>query len=114
MINESHEIDCSKWNRCSMWCAMIGCLGMSIVANFQKMNMRGVHFLGADMVLGGGVLYTIFQAKISYDLRELARKHEAYGIKHKNILLRIIISGVCIVLFFVLVGFGYASEKDLQ
>lgn len=64
MLIQVQEIDCSKWNRISMWLAVIGCLGMSIVANFQKMNMRGIHFLGADMVLGGGVLYIIVQVHL--------------------------------------------------
>lgn len=49
------------WNLPSLWCGIIGSLGMSIVANFQKTNLRLVHFFGADMALGGGVLYTMFQ-----------------------------------------------------
>lgn len=51
------------WNLASLWFGLIGSLGMSIVANFQKTNLRLVHFFGADMALGGGILYTMFQVR---------------------------------------------------
>ncbi|KAK5650441.1 hypothetical protein RI129_001470 [Pyrocoelia pectoralis] len=114
LIIQLHDIDCSKSNKIAMWFAGIGCLGMSIVANFQKMNMRGIHFLGADMVLGGGVVYTVVQAQISYAFRNLETKPNSCGITKKTVIARIIISVTCVILFFLLVGFGYASEKDFE
>ncbi|KAF5308660.1 hypothetical protein FQR65_LT06121 [Abscondita terminalis] len=114
IVSKIHDIDCSKLNYAAMWCAVIGCLGMSIVANFQKTNMRGVHFLGADMVLGGGVLYTILQAKISYIFRSIEIKPNHCGISMRTIIIRIVISVLCVILFFILVGCGYASEKNYE
>ncbi|KAK4883291.1 hypothetical protein RN001_006610 [Aquatica leii] len=114
LVSKLHDIECSKLNSSSMWCAMIGCLGLSIVANFQKTNMRGIHFLGADMVLGGGVLYTILQTQISYSFRNLETKPNHCGISIKTIILRIIITILCVILFFILIFCGYASEKDYE
>ncbi|XP_031332635.1 DNA damage-regulated autophagy modulator protein 2-like [Photinus pyralis] len=114
LVSELHDTDCSKLNRTSMWLASIGCLGMSIVANFQKMNMRGIHFFGAVLVLGGGVLYTIYQARISYAFRNLETKPNSCGIARNTVIARIVISATCVILFFILIGFGYASEKDFE
>ncbi|XP_013384682.1 DNA damage-regulated autophagy modulator protein 1 [Lingula anatina] len=43
-------------------------LGLSMVANFQETKVEVVHFLGAGLVFGGGVVYSLLHCAISYKM----------------------------------------------
>lgn len=48
-------------NKLSLVLAMISCLGLDIVANFQELNVLSVHLLGAITCFVAGTFYCIMQ-----------------------------------------------------
>ncbi|XP_077994968.1 DNA damage-regulated autophagy modulator protein 2-like [Glandiceps talaboti] len=55
-------------NKAGLIVGMLSSLGLSIVANFQETNVIIVHVIGASMVFGFGVSYTILQTGITYGM----------------------------------------------
>lgn len=53
-----------KWENASMVFGVIGCLGLTIVANFQETNALVPHLTGAMMAFGIGIGYFILQVSI--------------------------------------------------
>lgn len=59
---ESTQIRLSKrWNTAAMVVGTMGCLGMSLVANFQETSIVAVHGLGAMLAFGIGSAYFIIE-----------------------------------------------------
>lgn len=53
-------------NYASFVVGIISCLGLTVVANFQEINLRPVHLTGAMTCFTFGLLYCIFQTWISH------------------------------------------------
>lgn len=56
-------------NYLSLWMGLGSCFGLSIVANFQISHLASVHYVGAFLCFGLGLVYFWLQAYISYDVR---------------------------------------------
>lgn len=62
---DSGEIDLREgWNTASMYCGIIACLGLSVVANFQETSVFAVHILGALAAFGIGATYFLLQVSV--------------------------------------------------
>ncbi|XP_071957239.1 DNA damage-regulated autophagy modulator protein 2-like [Antedon mediterranea] len=55
-----------RWNRLSLVLGSCAALGMSLVANFQELNVITVHLIGATGCFGLGTLYCFVQTSVSY------------------------------------------------
>lgn len=53
-----------KWNSTALVVGVLGCLGMSLVANFQETTVVAIHGLGAVMAFGIGSAYFIIQVSV--------------------------------------------------
>lgn len=56
-------------NYVSLWMGLGSCFGLSIVANFQITLLPYVHYFGALVCFGFGLMYFWLQAYITYDAR---------------------------------------------
>ncbi|PIK33723.1 putative DNA damage-regulated autophagy modulator protein 2-like [Apostichopus japonicus] len=59
----------SLLNRVGFVLGIIACFGMSLVANFQELNVASVHMIGAMLCFGVGSVYTILHTWITFKLR---------------------------------------------
>lgn len=50
-----------KWNNWSMGVGTAGCLGMSLVANFQETSIVAVHGIGAILAFAVGSVYFMIE-----------------------------------------------------
>ena len=55
-----------RLNYLSFVIGLISCLGLTLVANFQEMNLRAVHLTGAITCFTCGLIYCILQTWVSY------------------------------------------------
>lgn len=65
-IENSPLVD--KLNKASFAVAVLICLGMSLVANFQETSVAIVHFVGAMMTFGLGTVYEFMQTYVTYKM----------------------------------------------
>ncbi|VDN04926.1 unnamed protein product [Thelazia callipaeda] len=63
-------------NYCSvfLWLGYLSAFGMSMVGNFQEVNMIIVHYTGALLAFGCGLVYTWAQTVFSYRMRPMFTK----------------------------------------
>lgn len=102
---EHHEVLKSvieKLNKKALYIGFASCYGISIVANFQETNVRAMHYVGAFTSFGMGTLYFCMQSVISHHL-------EPY-ITLKKATYRKILSGFCVVFFFIVAICGIISH----
>lgn len=59
------------WNTTSMVIGAMGCLGMSLVANFQETSIMIIHGLGAVLAFGIGSAYFIIEVSLTLKLFQL-------------------------------------------
>lgn len=83
-----------KMNVASLWIGLIGCLGLSIVANFQVTKMPTVHYIGAITCIGLGIVYMWYQGFISYQVR-------SYMGSTKMAYTRFVMAVVCTLCFWI-------------
>lgn len=50
-----------KWNKWSVGVGAAGCLGMSLVANFQETSIVAVHGIGAILAFAVGSVYFMIE-----------------------------------------------------
>jgi hypothetical protein len=60
-----------KVNYAALVIGFVSCLGLSIVANFQEMNMRPIHWVGAIVCFSCGLMYCGLQTWMSYRMHPL-------------------------------------------
>lgn len=56
-------------NLLSLWMGLGSCFGLCIVANFQLIHLPTVHYFGAFICFGLGIIFLWTQAYITYDVR---------------------------------------------
>ena len=65
-LNRDADARVSRCNRVA-WCmAVVSCLGLSIVANFQENAVRAVHLTGACACFGCGAVYCCLHSHITH------------------------------------------------
>ncbi|XP_048858928.1 DNA damage-regulated autophagy modulator protein 2-like isoform X2 [Brienomyrus brachyistius] len=67
LMREEHRVH--RLNALGLGLGFGSCLGMCVVANFQKSVLIGMHFLGAIMTFGLGMLYVLVQSAVSYHMQ---------------------------------------------
>ncbi|XP_035674473.1 DNA damage-regulated autophagy modulator protein 1-like [Branchiostoma floridae] len=55
-------------NKAGLWVGLLTSVGLTLVANFQEGNVKAVHFIGAALVFGMGVVYSCLHTVVSYRL----------------------------------------------
>lgn len=60
-----------KINYSTLVIGIISCLGLTVVANFQEINLRPIHLSGAIVCFSSGLLYCILQTWMSYKMHPL-------------------------------------------
>uniref|UniRef100_A0A1A7XSP7 DNA-damage regulated autophagy modulator 1 n=1 Tax=Iconisemion striatum TaxID=60296 RepID=A0A1A7XSP7_9TELE len=55
-------------NKASLWCGIISCFGMCVVATFQETAVRWAHDAGALLFFVFGIIYTILQSVMSFQV----------------------------------------------
>lgn len=55
-------------NKISLWFGLIASAGVSIIANFQELQLWTIHMMGGSLAFGFGTLYCILQTRISYSM----------------------------------------------
>lgn len=53
-------------NRLSLFVGLISVIGLSIVANFQELQLFVIHMIGAYTAFGFGLIYCILQTRLSF------------------------------------------------
>lgn len=64
-----HYKQTGRWRATScalLWLGYVSALGVSIVANFQESNVLSVHYFGALLAFGSGLIYCWAQTIFSY------------------------------------------------
>lgn len=68
---ETNLIDINpKWNKWSMGVGCAGCLGMSLVANFQETSIVAVHGIGAILAFAVGSFYFMIEVSNKESLQK--------------------------------------------
>lgn len=62
----------SSWNTLALILGIIACFGVSIVANFQELNVLIVHLIGSCLAFNFGSLYLIVQVSTMHRLHKQA------------------------------------------
>ncbi|XP_078403023.1 DNA damage-regulated autophagy modulator protein 2b isoform X1 [Cetorhinus maximus] len=70
-LNQEDERTIFKLNRLGFVLGLISCLGLCIVANFQKTTIIQAHVTGAVLTFGIGIIYLLLQTIISYKMQPL-------------------------------------------
>lgn len=63
-------IQLNKW---SFFIGLASAAGLSIVANFQELQLFTIHMIGAFSAFGFGLIYCIIQTKLSYSLYPIVK-----------------------------------------
>ncbi|KAF2897203.1 hypothetical protein ILUMI_08977 [Ignelater luminosus] len=77
------------WNTLSIIFGIIACFGINLVANFQETTASEIHFIGALLAFGIGILYFAVQTKISSSYLHIRNKTCTYGIGIRLLYFRI-------------------------
>ncbi|XP_028925599.1 DNA damage-regulated autophagy modulator protein 2 isoform X2 [Ornithorhynchus anatinus] len=67
LIPEDTQI--TRINKVGLGLGLLSCLGLSVVANFQKTTLFLVHITGAVLTFGPGALYIFTQTILSYKMQ---------------------------------------------
>ncbi|XP_048408807.1 DNA damage-regulated autophagy modulator protein 2b [Stegostoma tigrinum] len=70
-LTQEEESIIIRLNRIGLFLGLASCLGLCIVANFQKTTLIQVHILGAVLTFGIGIIYLLLQTIISYMMQPL-------------------------------------------
>lgn len=60
-------------NKFSLFIGLASAAGLSIVANFQELQLFTVHMIGAFSAFGFGLIYCALQTRLSYYMRPITR-----------------------------------------
>lgn len=63
--------DIFKLNKVAMFLGLLSASGLSVVANFQELQLFTVHMIGAVSAFGFGLLYCIAQTRLTYSMRTI-------------------------------------------
>ncbi|XP_072134613.1 DNA damage-regulated autophagy modulator protein 2-like [Mobula birostris] len=63
------EVTVFRLNQISLVLGLISCLGLCIVANFQKTTLIQAHVAGAVLTFGMGIIYLLLHTIISYKMQ---------------------------------------------
>ncbi|KAJ8379041.1 hypothetical protein AAFF_G00231320 [Aldrovandia affinis] len=97
----------ARLNQVALWCGLISCLGMCVVATFQVTLVTKVHDLGAVVFFICGVAYILLQSRISY------RMHP-YGSSMTVCHVRAIISIISLLATFPMIICGMLAPTKLH
>ncbi|KAB0801644.1 hypothetical protein PPYR_03830 [Photinus pyralis] len=81
-----------KLNKCGLYVGAVGCLGISMVGNFQESQFLTLHLVGAVMVFCCGSLVLCIQTAITFKLRSAYIKYPEFGISNKVIYFRVFLT----------------------
>ncbi|KAJ8784692.1 hypothetical protein J1605_008043 [Eschrichtius robustus] len=70
-----------KLNKAGLVLGLLSCLGLSIVANFQKTTFFAVHVCGAVLTFGIGSLYMFVQTILSYQMQPKIHGKQVFWIR---------------------------------
>lgn len=60
-------------NKASLWLGLLAAFGLSIVANFQELQLFVIHMIGAYCSVGLGLIYCCIQTRLSYYMMHLIK-----------------------------------------
>ncbi|XP_019639846.1 PREDICTED: DNA damage-regulated autophagy modulator protein 1-like isoform X1 [Branchiostoma belcheri] len=67
-MNQTNSRGVRLLNKVGLWVGLLTSVGLTLVANFQEGNVKTVHFIGAALVFGMGVVYSCLHTAVSYRL----------------------------------------------
>ncbi|XP_073090532.1 DNA damage-regulated autophagy modulator protein 2 isoform X3 [Manis javanica] len=70
-----------KLNKAGLVLGLLSCLGLSLVANFQKTAFFAVHVCGAVLAFGMGSLYMFVQTILSYQMQPKIHGKQVFWIR---------------------------------
>ncbi|XP_014635527.1 PREDICTED: DNA damage-regulated autophagy modulator protein 2 isoform X2 [Ceratotherium simum simum] len=70
-----------RLNKAGLVLGLLSCLGLSIVANFQKTTFFAVHVCGAVLTFGMGSLYMFVQTILSYQMQPKFHGKQVFWIR---------------------------------
>ncbi|XP_007428749.1 DNA damage-regulated autophagy modulator protein 2 isoform X1 [Python bivittatus] len=70
-----------RLNKAGLVIGMVSCLGICIIANFQKNVIRFMHSLGAFLTFGIGIIYILVQTIISYKMQPQIHGKDIFWIR---------------------------------
>lgn len=60
-------------NKIALYVGLASAAGLSIVANFQELQLFTIHMIGAFSAFGFGLIYCILQTKLSYSMHTIVK-----------------------------------------
>lgn len=63
--------DIFKLNKIAMFLGLLSAAGLSVVANFQELQLFTIHMIGAVSAFGFGLLYCMAQTRLTYSMRTI-------------------------------------------
>ncbi|KAF5911012.1 hypothetical protein HPG69_000977, partial [Diceros bicornis minor] len=70
-----------RLNKAGLVLGLLSCLGLSIVANFQKTTFFAVHVCGAVLTFGMGSLYMFVQTILSYQMQPKIHGKQVFWVR---------------------------------
>uniref|UniRef100_A0A8C3VMT2 DNA damage regulated autophagy modulator 2 n=1 Tax=Catagonus wagneri TaxID=51154 RepID=A0A8C3VMT2_9CETA len=70
-----------RLNKAGLVLGLLSCLGLSVVANFQKTTFFAVHVCGAILTFGMGSLYMFVQTILSYQMQPKIHGKQVFWIR---------------------------------
>ncbi|XP_067863306.1 DNA damage-regulated autophagy modulator protein 2b [Heptranchias perlo] len=70
-LNQEDDPTISRLNKAGLVLGLLSCLGLCIVANFQKTTLIQAHVIGAILTFGMGIIYILLHTIISYKMQPL-------------------------------------------
>ncbi|XP_067913038.1 DNA damage-regulated autophagy modulator protein 2-like [Heterodontus francisci] len=70
-LNQEEDRTIFILNRAGLVLGLISCLGLCVVANFQKTTLIQAHVTGAVLTFGMGIIYLLLHTIISYKMQPL-------------------------------------------
>uniref|UniRef100_UPI00398F25FC DNA damage-regulated autophagy modulator protein 2b isoform X2 n=1 Tax=Pristiophorus japonicus TaxID=55135 RepID=UPI00398F25FC len=68
-LNQEDDRTIFRLNRTGLVLGLLSCLGLCIVANFQKTTLIQVHVIGAVLTFGMGIIYLLVHTILSYKMQ---------------------------------------------
>lgn len=95
-------------NKWSLFIGLFSAAGLSIVANFQELQLFTVHMIGAFSAFGFGLIYCMAQTKLSYRVYPIV--NNGLAVARCRLALTIILA----VSFMITISFGPLSLKQFH
>ncbi|XP_026579755.1 DNA damage-regulated autophagy modulator protein 2-like [Pseudonaja textilis] len=103
-----------RLNKAGLAFGMVSCLGIFIIANFQKNVIYVIHAVGAFLVFGIGIIYFLVQTIISYKMQPQIHGKDIFWIRFTILLwgtVNLVILIICTLILISLIGVDYIKMQ---